>query len=131
MNSDNLTQLLQQGFRVTLGATASLVETLQDPQKRSNNLDSIQSELSHLASEWAAKGEMTEQEARNFVNNLLNQLRNQAPSPTPGASSSTVTTTPPQAAPPDVELELQELTAQLAAIRTELEKLQNPDSNPS
>jgi len=25
MNSDNLTQLLQQGFRVTLGATASLV----------------------------------------------------------------------------------------------------------
>ena len=128
MNTDNLTQLLQQSFRLTLGATASLVETLQDPQKRTDNLDRMQSELSHLATEWAAKGEMTEQEARNFVNNFLNQLRNQTPSPTPGASPSI--TTPPKAAPPDVQLELQELTAQLAAIRTELETLQS-DSNPS
>ena len=71
MNTDNLTQLLQQSFRLTLGATASLVETLQDPQKRTDNLDRMQSELSHLATEWAAKGEMTEQEARNFVNNFL------------------------------------------------------------
>ena len=130
MNSDNLTQLLQQGFRVTLGATASLVETLQDPQKRTENLSQIRSELSQLATEWAAKGEMTEQEARDFVDNLLNQLRNQPPSPTPGAYPSTVTTASTSAAPPDVQLELQELTAQLSAIRTELEKLQNPDSNP-
>ena len=128
MNTDNLTQLLQQSFRLTLGATASLVETLQDPQKRTDNLDRMQSELSHLATEWAAKGEMTEQEARNFVNNFLNQLRNQAPSPTPGASPSI--TTPTKVAPPDVQLELQELTAQLAAIRTELENLQS-ESNPS
>ena len=128
MNTDNLTQLLQQSFRLTLGATASLVETLQDPRKRTDNLDWMQSELNHLATEWAAKGEMTEQEARNFVSNFLNQLRNQAPSPTPGASSST--TTPPKAAPPDVQLELQELTAQLAAIRSEIENLQS-DSNPS
>ena len=129
MNTDNLTQLLQQSFRLTLGATASLVETLQDPRKRTDNLDWMQSELNHLTTEWAAKGEMTEQEARNFVNNFLNQLRNQAPSPTPGASPSTVTT-PSKAAPPDVQLELQELTAQLAAIRTELKNLQS-DSNPS
>ena len=128
MNTDNLTQLFQQSLRLTLGATASLVETLQDPQKRTENLSQISSELSHLANEWAAKGEMTEQEARNFVNNFLNQLRNQAPSPTPGASPSI--TTPSKVAPPDVQLELQELTAQLAAIRTELENLQS-DSNPS
>lgn len=65
MNADNLTNLIQQGFHLTLGATASLVETLQDPQKRTENLSQISSELSHLANEWAAKGEMTEQEARN------------------------------------------------------------------
>lgn len=131
MNSDNLTQLLQQGFRVTLGATASLVETLQDPQKQTQNLDALRLELSHLTTDWAQKGEMTEQEARNFVDNLLNQVGNQQPSPTPGASPSTVTTTPTQAAPLDVELDLQELTAQIAAIRKELEKLRNPDSNLS
>lgn len=131
MNQDTLTHLLQQGFRVTLGATASLVETFQDPQKRDENLSQIRSELDQLAQEWAAKGEMTEQEARNLVDNLLNQLGKQPSSPTPGASPSTVTTTPTQPAPPDVQLELQELTAQIAAIRTELEKLRNSDSNPS
>lgn len=130
MNSDNFTRLLQQGFRLTLGATASLVENLQDPQKRSQNLDSIRSELSQLATEWAARGEMTEQEARNFVDTLLNQIKNQVPSPTPPASPATVTTST-QVAPPAVQLELQELTSQIAAIRAELEKLRNQDSNPS
>lgn len=131
MNPDNLSLLLQQGFRVTLGATASLVETLQDPQKRTENLSQLRLELNQLAQEWAAKGEMTEQEARNFVDNLLNQLGNQSSSPTPENSTSTVTATPTQAAPPAVQLELQELTAQISALRTELEKLRNPDSNPS
>lgn len=130
MNPNNLTDLLQQGFRVTLGATASLVETLQDPQKRDQNLDALQSELSYLATEWAEKGEMTEQEARNFVDNLLSQLHNQRTSSTPEASSPTATTSN-ESAPPEVQLELQELTAQLAAIRTELEKLRNRDSNLS
>lgn len=70
MNSDNLTQLLQQGFHITLGVTASLVETLQDPQKRTENLSQLRSELDQLATELAAKGEMTEQEARDFISTL-------------------------------------------------------------
>ena len=130
MNADNLTNLLQQGFHLTLGATASLVETLQDPQKRTENLSQISSELSHLANEWAAKGEMTEQEARNFATNFLNQLRNQVPT-TSEASGTTVTNTPTEVAPPEVQLDLQELTAQIAAMRAELEQLRNSDSNPS
>lgn len=130
MNADNLTNLLQQGFHLTLGATASLVETLQDPQKRTENLSQISSELSHLAHEWAAKGEMTEQEARNFANNFLNQLQNQVPT-TSEASGTTVTNTPTEVAPPEVRLDLQELTAEIAAMRAELEKLRNSDSNPS
>ncbi len=131
MNSDNLTQLLQQGFHVTLGATASLVETLQDPQKRDQNLSQVRLELSQMAQDWAAKGEMTEQEARNFIDNLLNQISNQPPSSTPGPAPSTSTTTPTRAAPSHVQLELQELTAQIAAIRIELEKLRNQDTEPS
>ena len=132
MNSDNLTQLLQQGFRVTLGATASLVETLQDPQKQTDNLYQLRSELSQLADEWAVKGEMTEQEARNFVEHLLHQL---------GRSASTSESSPfsvgdpyadsGESAPANVQLNLQELTAQLAAIRAELEKLRDSGSNPS
>lgn len=130
MNPDNLTNLLQQGFHLTLGATASLVETLQDPQKRTENLSQISSELSHLANQWAAKGEMTEQEARNFATNFLNQLQNQVTT-TSEASGTTVTNTPTDVAPPDVQLDLQELTAQIAAMRAELEQLRNSDSNLS
>lgn len=126
--NNNLTNLLQQGFHMTLGATAPLVETLQDPQKRTENLSQISSELGNMAHEWVAKGEMTEQEARDFVSNFLNQLRNQRPvTQTP---NSTVSSTSTQVAPPEVQLDLQELTLQLAAIRTELEKLRNSD-NPS
>lgn len=127
MNANNLTHLLQRGFHVTLGATASLVETLQDPQKRTENLSQINSELSNLANELEAKGEMTEQEARNFVGNFLNQLRNQRPT----TSAPSTVTTSTQVAPPDVQLDLQELTAQIAAIRTELENLRNSDNNPA
>ena len=131
MNSDNLSQLMQQGFRITLGATASLVETLQNPQKRSDNLDSIRSELNHLTTEWASKGEITEQEARDFVNNLLTQMNHQGNSSTSSTQSNPVSNTPTQTVPSSVELEVQELTVQLAAIRAELEKLRNSDSNPS
>jgi polyhydroxyalkanoate synthesis regulator phasin len=128
MDTNNLTQLLQKGLRVTLGATASLIEVLQDPEKREQNLARLRSDLSQLAEEWDTKGAMTEQEARNFVDTLLEQRhRQQAQSSyDPTAQASTATATP--TAPPDVQLELQELTAQIAAIRTELEKLRNQNS---
>lgn len=124
MDSTSIIQLLQKSFHVTLGATASLVEVLQDPQKRGQNLSKLRLELSELAQEWSEKGEMTEVEARTFVNNLLSSSESQPSSTqfTPETPSSVSTTT---AANPNVQLELQELTAQLAAIRTELEKLQN------
>jgi polyhydroxyalkanoate synthesis regulator phasin len=124
MDSTSLIQLLQKSFHVTLGATASLVEVLQDPLKREQNLSKLRLELTELAQEWSEKGEMTEVEARNFVNNLLSQSESQLSSTqsTPETSSSSATTS---VADPNVQLELQELTAQLGAIRAELEKLQN------
>lgn len=129
MNSDNLIQLLQTGFRVSLGATATLIESLQDPQKRDENLSKLRSDFSQLAQEWAEKGEITEQEARNYVDSILRQQGNQTTSETPGTSSGSYATSNP-VAPTDVQLELQELIAQIAAIRTELEKLRNQDTQP-
>lgn len=124
MNSDTLIQLLQKGFRISLGATASLVEILQDPQRRAENLSKIQGELSELAELWAAKGEMTEQEARNFVDTLIAQRTAQQSNS--GGASTTSTTTAPSTSP-DVQLDLQELTEQIAAIRAELEKLREQE----
>jgi polyhydroxyalkanoate synthesis regulator phasin len=124
MNSDILVQLLQKGFRVTLGATASLIEVLQDPQKREENLSKLRTDLSQLAEELAEKGAITEQEARSFVDTILSQQANQTSTET---SASTATATTPTTSP-NVQLELQELTAQIAAIRAELENLRDQDS---
>ncbi len=126
MNSDNLFESLQKGFRVTLGAATSLVESLQDEQKRERNLSLLRSDFNTLVQECAQKGEITEQEARNFVDSVLTQRNNPGSTqvtdiPIDNFSRTTV-------APPDVQLELQELTAQIAAIRMELEKLRNQDS---
>ncbi|MBC7971812.1 MAG: hypothetical protein H7Z11_17080 [Verrucomicrobia bacterium] len=122
MNSDNFVQLFQKGFRVTLGATASLVEVLQDPERRDESLSKLNQEWSVLSAEWAQKGEVTEQEARGFVDTLLAKRTGHSA----GASSATATT---PSAPPDVQLELQELTAQIVAMRAELERLRTQDSS--
>ncbi|MGA7935713.1 MAG: hypothetical protein WCA35_19340 [Kovacikia sp.] len=127
MNSDTIVQLLQKGFRVTLGATATLVEVLQNPQKREENLAKLRMEWSQLSEEWAEKGEVTEQEARNFVDSFLSKQRE----PTAAGNSEAASPSYPAgtpAAPPDIQIELQELTAQIATIRAEIEKLRNPDS---
>lgn len=122
MNSDTLAQLLQKGFHVTLGATATLVESLQDPQRREANVSKLTNELSQLAEEWEAKGATTEVEARNFVNNLWQQT---PPNP---ASSSAPVTTPVTTPPSDVQQDLQDLTAQISAIRAEIERLRSEDN---
>lgn len=121
MNSDTVVRILQRSFRVTLGATASLVEILQDPYKREVNLARIKTDLDQLTREWAEKGEVTEQEARSYVDQFIAQRRGEMDSGTTVTTTATpvVTTTPS----PEVQLELQELTAQLAAIRAEIERL--------
>lgn len=120
MTTDTVVRLLQNSFRVTLGATASLVEVLQDPRKREENLTKLRADLEELTREWAEKGEVTELEARNYVDNFIAQRRSEM-----NSASTTVSTTatPVQPISPEVQLELQELTAQLAAIRAEVERL--------
>ncbi|HEY9708007.1 MAG TPA: hypothetical protein V6D48_07360 [Oculatellaceae cyanobacterium] len=129
MNSNNLIQLLQTGFRVSLGATTSLIETLQDPQKREENLSQLNSELRQRVAEWAEKGEITEQEARRLIEQILRQQSNPERPPTTATPSDTVTNPPTTAASPNAQREIEELTAQIAAIRTELEKIRNPEPN--
>lgn len=126
--NDTLTQLLQKGFRVTLGATATIVEAIQDPQRREANLSKLTAEMSQLAEEWEAKGMTTEQEARNFVDTIFQQGAT-SPSSTSytAPSSSSASPASSTSAPVDVQQDLQELTAQIAAIRAEIERIRAQD----
>ena len=127
MNPDNLPQMLQTGFHLTLGATSFLIETLQDPLKREENLDKLKSDLGELASELLEKGEMTDREARNFVDTIFSQPGNRenadSESVSPKQSDAATDAAPDSVVQPDVKLEIQELTAHIAALRVELEKM--------
>lgn len=119
MNSDNANNainLLKKGFHVTLGATSSLVESIQDPIKREENLAQLRMGPNEFAEVLAEKGAVTEVEARRFVDSVVAQY-------TPSASSSSTGTASASSSPsidPTLQLELQDLTKQLAELRTQL-----------
>ncbi|MCU0516569.1 MAG: hypothetical protein MUC60_06805 [Oscillatoria sp. Prado101] len=128
MNPNTVTEFLQKGFRVTLGATSALIESLQDSQKREETFSKMQSDFGGLTEEWAEKGALTEREARNFVDTLLSQQGQPAAGDTTSTAGTTVNTSASPVTDPEDQKDLRELTAQIAALRAELEKLQKPDS---
>jgi polyhydroxyalkanoate synthesis regulator phasin len=112
MNPDTFVQALQKGYRVTLGATAVAIESLQDSQRREDTFTRLRNDPNQLIEELAVKGETTEREARSFVDGVFSQPPTAAPTSTPSSPQTVV-----------IQQDLQELTAQLAALRSELERL--------
>ena len=127
MNSNNLLQLVQTGFRVTLGATTSAIETLQDSQKLQELFSQFNSDLKQQMEAWAQKGEVTEQEARKMMDNLWSQsgqATSSAANTTIDIVSETTNTTDGS-----VESEIQNLTEQIVNLRQELESLREEESS--
>ena len=122
MNSNSLIQAVQQGLRIAVGATADCVETLQNPQKRAEAFSEIQTELRQKTQEWSIKGETTEQQAKEFVENLINQRGGAGNQTSTNTSSSTTTS---NSSGSNVNSGIQELTEEIIALKLELEKLRN------
>jgi len=121
MNPDMVTELFKKGFLVTLGATTSVVESIQDSQKREENLSQLNLGFDQLSQIWANKGEVTESEARRMIDSMASQYGLQTPPSPYGSSSSTPATSP--SVDPSLQLELKTLTNQLANIRLELTQM--------
>jgi len=117
-SNNNLTEVLQHSLRVAIGAASVLVETLQDPQKRHQTFEQLQSQFKQKAEELAQKGEVTEREARQKAEEWLNQYQS-----TNYSSSSSYSPTTPTTSTNSTNGELQNLTEQLIELRTELENL--------
>jgi polyhydroxyalkanoate synthesis regulator phasin len=116
MNNNDPLQLLQKGFHITLGVAASAMESLQDAQKRQENLEQLRLNPNQFSETLAAKGKTTEQDARSFVDQLWSQRAPRtATSATSGGEDSGVTAN-------RFQQELQELTNQIAEIRSQLEQ---------
>ncbi len=116
MNSDNAIDLLKKGFHVTLGATSSLVESIQDPVKREENLAQLRMGPNEFAEVLAERGAVTEVEARKFVDNVVAQYKPDASSYSAGTASAS----PSTSIDSTLQLELQDLTKQLAELRAQL-----------
>jgi polyhydroxyalkanoate synthesis regulator phasin len=123
MNPDDLSQTLQKSFRVTLGATASLIEAIQDPNGSSQKFSEIGSDVDRLTEELEVKGETTEREARQFVDTLMSQMPNPFTTSGPGSEGPTITTVASPVVSSTVQSDLEALTQELADIRQEIELL--------
>jgi polyhydroxyalkanoate synthesis regulator phasin len=122
MTPDTLSETLQKGFHVTLGATAALLEAVQNPQASSQRFAELGNDVNRITEELEAKGEVTEREARQLVDSLLSQVPN--PFQTSGsASMPTVDTVATPVADSGVQNDLAALTQELAEIRREIEAL--------
>ena len=111
--------LLQQGFHLSVVAATLLVETLQDPQKRRQTFTEIQSQVSEQTKIWTEKGSQTEAEARRYVEAWLAQRQNKTP------SSGTNVGAPGAVSYGQAQRELEELVAQITALKAELEQNRN------
>jgi prefoldin subunit 5 len=129
MNSNNIQDALQTGFRVSLGATTSLIESLQDEQKREENLSLLNLDFNQQVVELSKKGEKTEQEAQRLIGQMFSHRNQPTDSATPSTPSDSGSTPPTGTTSRSTQQELEELTVQIALIRTELEQMRNPDSN--
>lgn len=114
--STNIFEIVQKSFRVTVGAAASLVETLQDPMKRDTTISEFRAELQSRAEEWSMKGEVTEQEARKFLEKIFQQG-------SADAGSQEVETSATEVKDADLEDEIKVLTEQIVTLKSELETL--------
>jgi polyhydroxyalkanoate synthesis regulator phasin len=123
MNPDTLSQTLQKGFHLTLGATASLIEALQDPQGSSQKFSELGGDVNRLTEELESKGATTEQEARQFVDGLLGQMPNPFNQGATTETGTTVNTVATPIADAAVQTDLEALTQELVQIRQEIEAL--------
>lgn len=121
MNPDLVTEFLKKGFHVTLGATTSVVESIQDSQKREENLSQLNLGFDRLSQIWADKGEVTESEARKMIDSMASQYGMPTNPMSSPPSSSTTATSP--SVDPSLQQELKTLTNQLANIRLELTQM--------
>jgi polyhydroxyalkanoate synthesis regulator phasin len=137
MNTDTLIELLQKGYRVTLGAASSAVEAVQDPQRAADDFSDVGTDFQRLADRLEVRGALTEKEARNFVEGVVSQMPEPFRSVSQSFSQSvsqgaadpkTVTTVATPVVDTQLQAEVESLTAELIAIRKEIEELRQKDS---
>ena len=117
MSNPNPLELVQKSYYAAIGAVTSVVESVQDSQKREETLAQVQQLLNHpnsttvheVAKTLAEKGQVTEQQARKFVDTMFDNR------------SIPVTAKPVSTTTQQLQTELIQLTQTLTELRQQLE----------
>jgi len=123
MTPDGLSQTLQKGFHLTLGAGAALLEAIQSPQQASQRFAELGNDVTRITAELETKGVTTEREARQVVDALVSQLPFPFPQSSSGSSPSTVDTVARPITDTGIQDDLASLRQALTEIRQELDAL--------
>ncbi|MFM7472078.1 MAG: hypothetical protein LVS60_05085 [Nodosilinea sp. LVE1205-7] len=129
MNPNEVSQALQKGLHLTLGAATSLVEALQFPEESKQKFAEVDNDLGRLADILETKGQATEKEARQLVDILLSQLPHPFASGDSSSPASTVETVAQPVTDNNLQKDLIALTEELTAIRRDLQILKEGSGN--
>lgn len=142
--SSNSSDWFTRARHIFYGTATALVEILQDPEKRTENLNRLSMDLGQLAEELEQKGELTEQEAIRYLEGLKDAAAN-TPSTAPDSETPVSSSSPSKAAPSpppsspgsstpiskEEIAELMELTHQIESLRLDLERLRTDPAAPT
>lgn len=117
MDSNNITNILQQGFRTLIGATAEAIETIQNTEKRNQTLSQLTTELQKKSQQWQEKGTLTEEEAKKIIEKLF-QHQNQRSTTNDNFTQEIEVKTAD-----NPYQNIQQLTQDIISLRQELEKM--------
>ena len=127
----DMQELFTRARRIAFGTAASLVEILQDTDKRNQNIKKFSENFNQIADEMAIKGEETEMEARRQMDTWWS-------STTPNRSSNSVPTkievidiTDESGSPGNDSAEVAALTAEITALKAELERMRSSQNGKS
>jgi polyhydroxyalkanoate synthesis regulator phasin len=122
MSSNNIFDVIQQGFKTVVGATASTIETLQDSQKREKTLSDVKEQWEKYSQEWIEKGEITEKQAREMFDKWLQKESKNQSSSTPTTIDTTAEEVPVSVSS-NINKDIKSLTQAIIDLRMELEKV--------
>lgn len=129
--TEDLGAMFDRARRIAVGAATSVVESIQDEQKRNENAGLLSMDFNDLAERLAAKGETTEVEARKYVNGMMNQSpASESTVDVPARDESGFTASPMTSVDvTDSAAEIQELTRIVQDLRRDLEQMRSERGN--
>ncbi|MEM6447155.1 MAG: hypothetical protein AAFY57_00035 [Cyanobacteria bacterium J06642_2] len=133
--TDDLGAMFDRARRIAVGAAASVVESIQDEQKRNENSGLLSMDFNDLAERLAEKGKTTEVEARKYVDDMMksspaSESTVDVPAWEEKESGSGFTASPMTSVNmADSAAEIQELTQIVQDLRRELEQMREARGN--